>query len=608
MSDFVLDLRTAEVRRTAAGRTRRALQLCEASRVQSWERAAFTLTLARVDREDLWGPCQLEEPAAGLFVALAGRVAFDAHEWEAADRAPGTGGLACRIILEKYRRGGADALTTLNGNFAVLVHDEAAGTLHLVTDRCGMTIAYGNHPLGEARVVGTHPDAVAAALGTETDWDAASLAEFLVSGRLTHPFTYHRAVRAFEPGTLTTWPIGPAGGGTPSARKFFEFRFQLDHTRDEWQLGEQLAGAFRNAVRRRTLPRLGRVAVGLSGGLDSRAILSAALPASHLVGITLFDEVNPEVDSAKSVAEACGIPWIPVQRDFEYYGRTAAEGVRISGGVGCFASNHFLGLRQRLADEGVDSLLTGCYCDYLFKGLSLNTTEKSLSRSEEIVPFRREFYRPVYDLPVPQRAEVDRRYASLFPETEGSLPGPEQWSDIQRRRSLPLAYEGDLAQRVIPQRVIPWYLPIVDNDLMDLFQRIPPAAKLNASVFSKMLVFLCDKKVQLVPDSNTGATPNGSRLSYAFHRFSSALQNRLARRRSSMATRGSWPNWEFYLPKSTHLKTLWEDRRPDTADALASVLGSNPWARPWRQSRGRDVELFLRLLTLKLWFDQRTSS
>ena len=110
------------------------------------------------------------------------------------------------------------------------------------------------------------------------------------------------------------------------------------------------------------------------------------------------------------------------------------------------------------------------------------------------------------------------------------------WLEIERKRSFPFAYEQDLAQRVIPQRLMPWYVPAADNDVIDAYLKIPPQFKLNGSVFRKMLPSICPPAVCRVPDSNTGAPVNASWPSYALHRCRSALRNR-----SSIFRIASWP-------------------------------------------------------------------
>jgi asparagine synthase (glutamine-hydrolysing) len=359
-------------------------------------------------------------------------------------------------------------------------------------------------------------------------------------------------------------------------------------------------------VKKRTLPLLGPSFVGLSGGLDSRAILSAATERGHIRSFNLFDEKNLEHRTAQQLARSLGVEMVPFQRDFDYYANTAEMGVRISGGVGCIASNHFLGIRDKLSKLGARNLLTGCYCDYLLKALALNTHEQKLSRCEEIAPFKFGFYRPFYWLNGSQQDGVRARFDELFPEAKQRTLDENDWMNVERKRSFPLAYEGDLAQRVIPLRTMPWYLPIADNDIIDVYLKIPSKLKLNGAVFKRMALIVCGDAAGKIRDSNTGAMPGATPWNYMVHRYLSALQNRIAHRvRPRMATRGSWPNWDYYIQHSAKIAELWSRKSEAASQVLVSLVGYDPTMNAPSTFRGRDVELFLRFFTLKLWLEQR---
>lgn len=82
----------------------------------------------------------------------------------------------------------------------------------------------------------------------------------------------------------------------------------------EHELAESLAGAFRGAVRRRTLPLFGRTAIGMSGGLDSlghrlgRAAGGEPLAGSRCMTKTTwrFRSRSPSVTRWRSIGYPCG--------------------------------------------------------------------------------------------------------------------------------------------------------------------------------------------------------------------------------------------------------------------------------------------------------------
>jgi asparagine synthase (glutamine-hydrolysing) len=605
MGDFLLDLRPVSERRMALAEAH--LKFCKDMHVSLIEEPEFSLLLTSADEPSLWGHFQSTDDR--FLVALCGRLAFDEGDWTRAQQTRGQGGLACKAICNLYQAGGANALSSLNGNFVVFLLDRLNRNFLVVTDRCGMMLAYANGPLNRARVLSSHPDALALVTDESQKWDLTSLAEFLMTGRLTFPHTYYQNMRGLDMGMVCRFAVNDGTLAFQSELRYSDIDFRPDEQATANDLAAELAAAFQNAVKRRTLPLLGRTGIALSGGLDSRLILSAARNRENIRAFNLYDERNLESRTAEAIAAACGVEFEPIQRDFDYYGNTAELGVKISGGAGCIASNHFLGIRDRLNQTGVQNLLTGCYCDYLFKGLALNTAEQTLTRKERLGAFDYEFYRPCFWPDSPHRDGVRDRLRNRFPEANKPGLTEEDWSAVERKRSFPLACEGDLAQRVIPQRVMPWYLPIVDNDVMDVYRKIPSRLKLNGAVFKQAVLMACDPKVRRIPDSNTGAPLNASPLRYSIHRYASALRNKIHDRLlPRMATRGSWPNWEYYLSHSRVIPSLWMRNHNAARDFFLPLIGRDPYATPLREYRGRKVELFLRLLTLKLWLDQRTQA
>src|ERR1051325_4944592 len=204
MADFLLDFRASDQRRQSVARGASLLKFCEDTQVQTLEREAFFLAVSRADGFELWGPHE----SGKILVALAGRVAFDEPEWEQAKNLGGSGGLACKAILQRYERRGIQGLASLNGNFVVIVHDSARNQVHLATDRSGMMIAYRHTKMNERPVLSSHPDVLAAVTGEAQNWDMASLAEFLMTSRVSFPRTYYRNLRALDTGCVFSFELG----------------------------------------------------------------------------------------------------------------------------------------------------------------------------------------------------------------------------------------------------------------------------------------------------------------------------------------------------------------------------------------------------------------
>ena len=171
-----------------------------------------------------------------------------------------------QAMLRLYRQHGPAFARCLDGSFSLLLLNEAAGTVLAVTDRVGSHKLYALHD-GQRVTVSTlpdHPDF------TRRPYRPAGLASLLTSGALLNNLTLYEDVRALE--RASTHAFGP--GGIHSC-PYWELRppAGLD-ARPEAELREEFGELLRRAVRRRTAGVHGPVHLSLSGGHDSRGLLS----------------------------------------------------------------------------------------------------------------------------------------------------------------------------------------------------------------------------------------------------------------------------------------------------------------------------------------------
>jgi asparagine synthase (glutamine-hydrolysing) len=607
MSDFILDFRDTQ-QRCSKELAARLLCFFPDIRIDCFETDRFRLLLTSCDRPDLWAPYVC--PDDQVMAAVCGRLAFDDSQWTSARRQPGDGGLASKAVYETFKQSGLDGVQALNGNFVVHIYDPANKRYYLRADRTGTSLIYGiaAGTLSEL-VFSSHPDAVAATLGVSERRDDVSLAEFLLTGKVSYPFTYYQDVRALEYSRIFEFDLGNAAVSLAPLPEWADLSLEVAEDMDEDALADGLANAFRTATEKRTTPRLGRSFVALSGGLDSRLVLSSAHPDSEVAAFCCFDEENVEYRTAREIAAVLGVELFPLKRSYDHYGDYAEKAVRISGGMGDIGSNHYLGCRDRLLSLGMDNLLTGCYCDYLFKSLALDTSVRRLSRREDLAPFSGESYLPHFRFSTHLNASVTDRLEKIFPHELRSDPSASARLEIAKKRIFPLQYEGDNIQRMTTQRTLRWSAPVVDNDIIDCFRKVPIAMRMNRSLFTKVVIKACNEAVCAIPDTNTAARIGAAWPAIMVGRYQIALRRAWERRRRSIASEESWPNWPYYLLNSRRVTSLWN--QPDEqADAFfRQVMGGDfrPRLADYMEMHGsvRGSALCLRLLTLKIWFQLR---
>jgi asparagine synthase (glutamine-hydrolysing) len=599
MGDFLLLRRESSASQIEDASQR--LRFFKDVQCEQLELGDFLLLVTSTDDPKLWGPyCS---PDRRVEVALAGRIALEPEEWEQAGADAGPGGLACRAIAGSYRRDGLRALEKLNGNFVAFIHDRDQQRLFIVTDAWGAFPAFRGDRGGRVAGYGSHPDVLAEVLGQEQQLDSVSLAEFLVTGKVSFPFTYYSAVRALPYGTILSLPSNTASGDAAQEHRYASYEFAGDSSADPDSLAESLAEALRKSLRRRTLPVLGRGAVALSGGLDSRTVLHGAPEPRRLLTFCSFDEENLEFRIARAIAGAARAEFIPMRRSPDFYGENAGMGGRISGGMGCVACNHFLGFRRQLQDLGVRNLLTGCYFDYVFKGLVLDRRRTGPFQRENLAPFSHQNYEPHYWFESSLAQQVRQRLEAQVPLDLRAYRTDEDRWQVEQRRIFPLCYETDNVQRLVPQRVMGWFPPIADRDVFEVYRRIPCHMKLNRAFFVRTVQRICGDNLSDIPDANTSAPVGAPLWREALGGHWLSLQRKWMRLRNTIATNQSWPDWTTYIQKSPEIRRIWERKNPAADEFFTRVMGT--FERDLAVDRGPKLGLFIHLLTLKIWFDLR---
>lgn len=572
------------------------------------------LALQWVGQDDgaLWLPAWDAQAQCGL--AFFGRPRLSTADWLRAKELPAVGGLAARFLLEAWRHGGDSALRqAINGAVAVLLWEAPTRRLHLLTDRAGVVPVYQSTLAPNAVLLASHPDVLADALiaqGKPPMLDLTSLAEQLSIGAVCPPYSYYREISLLPPATHHVWQLA-ADSAT----------VQAVHAEVYWQppsvepmlsidqAATELADAMRIAGARRPP---GKTLLLLSGGADSRGLLFAQPEPSEVTCLTFCDRENLEVARARAVATIARAEHHILYRDPEHYGLGAAATVRITGGMGSIKDAHFHGFASDFAQHEHSSLVTGCYADYLLKGLALNRQPyRFLGRELPIDrpgPYDPDFYQPSFPLAKVWQAQVSARQMAYF-GVDAAQRYARSPSSIEDLRVRPLVREADAVGRLYLLATQRWDPILVDTDLLAFYGRLSPELKINSRAFAKAVLRLLPPAAHSIPNNNAGQCALGWPLWRQWSAgvqelVTSALRRRFLQPSAELATWCSWPDFAYYTAHSEVLGELWAACGAANPEIFEPLLGYLPTSRS-RQDWSRDTSLFLRVLTLKLWLQQR---
>jgi asparagine synthase (glutamine-hydrolysing) len=572
----------------------------------------YAFAVTRVDSKQLWAPAV--EPESQTTVLLAGRPAFEEADWKRAELLPFEGGLCARLILEKWLADPTRLTDNLNGAFAVIIVCGRNRTAHVVTDRLGIFPLYSASCAGEF-FVGSHTDIIADSMvdvGCTVTLDCLTLGEVIATGCATQPYTYYREIYQLEPAAI--YRIDQDGSISQS-ESYWQPAYWRD-TRDAPNdtIVEELAESLSNAVRRRTLARLGTSLVMLSGGADSRCALFGASDPSAVRAMTLCDEPNAELATARTLARAAGASHHVFLRHPEYYIENAGLSMRIAGGMWNLIDAHYTGAAGDINGLQPGTILTGCYADYMFKGLMFNRRHRHLFGRAlpiyELAGYSPEFYHPHVPLREAFSQQVSARHYQRFKNIQ-SANYPTHALKIEDLRLRPLSREPDAAGRLWLLRTQPWDPFLADTDVLGVYEKLTVNQKLNGIVFGRSVARVCGTAAEFIPNNNYGAPVGSSehqRIAwFLWSVLRRKVRNALRIRTSAagIATPGSWPNWSYLIRTSPLIAEFWSSPTQQERDLYVDVFGADPWLRSPNEWANTYPAIFFRIMSSLIWLRQR---
>ena len=548
------------------------------------------------------------DPATGVYVAVGGRLCWPADVWQRAEQLPYEGGVANRVVLDRFLKGGPNSVAPYNGAAMILIWDPRDRCAHVWTDQFGYHPAFvygGGNKAPD--VVTTFPDAVTADPGLDVARDRVSMAEFLRAWRITPPHTYYRDLK--HAGAAAYLRIDLSAGSVSRREYWRPFEGEFFGSRSEAAVA--LADALRSAVSERTAVAE-RSALFVSGGADSRVMLFGAQDPSRVWGLNLYERPTAESSIAKALCERVGVTYVGCQRDNDYYPRMQAANVRWSGAMWSTEDNHYLGMQDVVHELGADLVMTACTTDWLFKGYGLEKTHWGLFGKN--LPIKRftdqrvDGFLPNLPRQAPQEfaAEIDERLSNWFAGLPRDLRTDRDRLLVEDRRIRPACYTVSVSGQIM-FRTFPYDTFLADSRVADCYSRIPAAWKLNGDVWGLAAARVCDKAKDIV-DANYGWTVNAGAAAKLYYFGKGWLKRRVTRSASAAPdddahppSNASWPEYGWYARHSATLREFWESTPAADRKLMSKLWGSDPWSRSLDEWASSAHELFRILTLLEHW-------
>ncbi|ATC95435.1 asparagine synthase-related protein [Pseudoalteromonas tunicata] len=564
------------------------------------------LSMSRNDSSELWQPSFDEKSQTHLFVL--GRPVLAKKDLAFAQTLNLSGGLVGRFLLHHWLNQPQSFSQVLNGYFAVIII--CAQKVTLFTDKLGIYNVYQakNQP---KLMLSSHPDNLASWLHQECTTPSLNhlaVAEVLATGSSFDQACFYNEITVLKPASHYTFELNAAGFTEQQTSYWSEIQVESNMSQLEWS--KKIACAISTAMQKRTHSFIKSSALLLSGGADSRSILFSHPQPSKLTTITFCDSLNLEAKTAQKLAQIASSDHHTYFREFDHYALGFDESIRVSGGMWSIKDAHYHQFGNKLIDTKWDSLLTGCYTDYLLKGLAFNKqAKKCLGRPLPLYQASQtqaSFYQPHFQLGDEWQSKVRHSINRYFDFEQCTV------QQLEDKRIRPLYREADAMGRLYLMRCTPWDPLFCDNEIIDIYRTMPKAHKLNYRTFADAVQMLLPKAAQKVPNNNHGGRLNASETMIKLHFFSRRVKFKLIRHfkelfkhSKSISTHNSWPDFATYLQHSQLFQDRWYAISEPSRNVINHIMGQDLWQKPFCDWNEDNHDLLLRAITIGLWLDQR---
>jgi len=485
-------------------------------------------------------------------IMILGRPVIDVFEWTKFDSVEES--YISKILIKKYIELEIhDFCNQLNGAFSILIIDYNSNKIIIVNDKLGIYPIYvfGINNL-QSFQFSSNFDTLKDNVKKNINIDKVSIAEFLKKGFIYHPNTFYKEIKTLDSGSYSILDFEKK---EVTFKKYF--KFNLKPTNDFNYLVNKLSKALLNSIERRSLEVFGKKAVFLSGGTDSRMILANSSDP-NIDAITLYSEENHEIKVTKNIAKLLNVNHKLIKRDKDYYFNSFDSSIKINGGRSLPTDDHFLNLRYDKSIEEYDTILTGCYADWIFKGIALDRKQISFLSFKLPLYKLKNFH---YDF-FSKRTLLKDKYEKMIREREDQIfLDKKSHINNEINRIFPLFQEETSATRSTLQQLFPWDSILSDNDVIDAYNQIPAKFKINSEVYDRAVSKIL-KKVKNIPHANKRHKIGINKYFGTIFYIVSILKNKILKlirikKINPIAGEGSWISFKEYA-KSKKISVMWE--------------------------------------------------
>ena len=442
-----------------------------------------------------------------------------------------------KSILTLYEEGRLDKLKIFNGSFAAAIYDSTKEKLTLVNDRYGLIKLFYYH--NEDYFCFAPKIRPLLKLDVEKVLRKDAIADFFLFGYLLGDKTFFEHIPQLPPASI----LEVSKNGI-NLTKYWDYEYDEEYdARPQEELIEELGALWQGAVERR-IKKDETIVIPLSGGLDSRAILAAALRCTskdNIITFTFGEKGSFDFEIGKMVAKKADVKNIPlgIERvDFEEQYNISMEDIE-----GMTDVTPYFAIRgYKEMGKYSDTLYIGYQGDPIMGShISSKMMNKKLKSEQDYIEAKNIIFEKhrlndledVQGLFNPSYINIENLKYSF----ESTLNGSERISNEDMANYCAV---WDYKQRQDKytmftvfryQNLFIYSTPFLDNDLIDFMLKIPPELRSDENLYIQMLLKQYPELFELPTKTNFGLRLDAGNTSLFLRRiilFSKMSANKIS--------------------------------------------------------------------------------
>jgi asparagine synthase (glutamine-hydrolysing) len=515
------------------------------------------------------------------------------------------------FCLHLYEELGLNFVKKLEGSFVAIIIDIYKKILFIVNDRYGLRPLY--YLSFDGRLIfASEVKAIIQDNRFKKEVNNEAVSEFFTFGHLLGDKTFFEGIKLLPPASTLIYQDGSILIDT-----YWEFRYEEnDQMYDEDHLANELVKLFSQAVQRR-LSGKQKIAVPLSGGLDSRSVVAAVNAKCDTIStITFkFDGIDNTPEIAENVSKKKGFVNVvlDIKKDFIVdYGKSA---VYLTDGMLNLVHFHQISILNKIK-EYADIVLVAFAFDALLGGSYLNKKILSAKTDEELIDiiyerdsigdvllsslFITEWHNKIKDLAL---ISLKHEFDSCYSDKNGNKADTILFRNHVRRSSL-------TANMVYQRSILEDRVPTYDNDLVNFILKLPPELRYNHGIYLKFLKKLSPEMAK-IKNNHTDVRAD---LPAGVARIFALKKNGIRNLRSSLRikTRGTvkipfrddYPDYGEWIRTEDKLRKWVEEILLDEKTLSREYFNNDficKLVHDHMNYREDNTQIIFRLLTFELW-------